>query len=54
VQLDKQLTTLQSRLSNEGFVAKAPPQVVEAERAKAADWGTRLTQLREKRAALGA
>ena len=54
VQLDKQLTTLQSRLSNEGFVAKAPPQVVDAERAKAADWGTRLTQLREKRAALGA
>jgi valyl-tRNA synthetase len=53
-QLDKQLTALQGRLSNEGFVAKAPAQVVEAERAKAADWGTRLTQLRDKRAALGA
>jgi len=53
-QLDKQLTALQGRLSNEGFVAKAPAQVVEAERAKAADWGTRLTQLREKRTALGA
>ena len=53
-QLDKQLTALQGRLSNEGFVAKAPAAVVEAERAKAADWASRLTQLRDKRAALGA
>jgi len=53
-QLDKQLTALQGRLANEGFVAKAPAAVVDAERAKAAEWGTRLTQLRDKRAALGA
>ena len=54
VQLDKQLTALQGRLSNDGFVAKAPAAVVETERAKAADWSSRLAQLRDKRAALGA
>jgi valyl-tRNA synthetase len=53
-QLDKQLAALHGRLSNEGFVAKAPPAVVDAERAKAADWGARLMQLRDKRLALGA
>jgi valyl-tRNA synthetase len=51
-QLDKQLTALDARLSNEGFVSKAKPQVVEAERAKAAEWRGRLEQLREKRAAI--
>jgi valyl-tRNA synthetase len=54
VQLDTQLTALQGRLSNDGFVAKAPAAVVETERAKAADWSSRLAQLRDKRAALGA
>ncbi len=54
VQLDKQLTALDARLANEGFVSKAKPQVVEAERAKAAEWRTRLMQLRDKRTSLGA
>jgi valyl-tRNA synthetase len=54
VQLDKQLTALDARLANEGFVSKAKPQVVEAERAKAAEWRTRLVQLRDKRTSLGA
>jgi valyl-tRNA synthetase len=53
-QLDKQLTALEGRLANAGFVAKAPPAVVEAERTKAAEWGARLTQLRDKLATLGA
>jgi len=52
-QLEKQLTALEGRLANEGFVAKAPPQVVEAERAKAAEWRGRAQQLRTKREALG-
>ena len=53
-QLEKQLTALEGRLANEGFVAKAPPAVVDAERAKAADWRTRADQLRGKLQALGA
>ncbi|WP_337171000.1 valine--tRNA ligase [Gemmatimonas aurantiaca] len=53
-QLEKQLTALEGRLANEGFVAKAPPAVVEAERAKAADWRSRADQLRGKLQALGA
>ncbi|MBL0890305.1 MAG: valine--tRNA ligase [Gemmatimonadaceae bacterium] len=53
-QLDKQLTALDGRLANEGFVAKAPEAVVAAERAKAADWRARLEQLRSKHQALGA
>ncbi|MCC6431197.1 MAG: hypothetical protein IT354_09810, partial [Gemmatimonadaceae bacterium] len=40
--------SLLGRLSNESFVAKAPPAIVEAERAKAAEWQARLAQLREK------
>jgi valyl-tRNA synthetase len=51
-QLGKQLTALQGRLSNAGFVAKAPPNVVEAERAKAAEWATRVERLTAKLRAL--
>jgi valyl-tRNA synthetase len=43
--LDKQLTALEGRLSNEKFTAKAPPAVVEAERAKASEWRTRRDAL---------
>lgn len=53
-QLEKQLNALEGRLANTGFVAKAPPAVVEAERAKAADWKARADQLRGKLQALGA
>ena len=38
--------------SAEKFVAKAPAAVVEAERAKAAEWQSRLAQLRQKHAQL--
>ncbi len=47
-QLSKQLTALDARLANAGFVAKAPPAVVEAERRKADDWRARIAQLAGK------
>jgi valyl-tRNA synthetase len=53
-QLQKQLAALEGRLANAGFVSKAPPPVVEAERAKAAEWRARAEQLAAKIAALGA
>ena len=46
--LEKQLQALEGRLANEKFVAKAPPDVVEAERRKMAEWSERRQQLREK------
>ena len=53
-QLDTQLTALLGRLGNEKFVAKAPVAVVEAERAKAAEWQGRLDAMRTKLTQLGA
>jgi valyl-tRNA synthetase len=44
-ELGGHIQRLQGKLANEGFVAKAPPEVVERER-------TRLTDLREKLAAV--
>ena len=46
--LEKQLQSLESRLGNEKFVAKAPADVVEGERKKLGDWSARRDQLREK------
>lgn len=51
-QLQKQLNSLEGRLSNAGFLAKAPARVVEAERTKAQEWRSRVSQLREKLADL--
>jgi valyl-tRNA synthetase len=53
-QLDKQITALAGRLANEGFVSKAPPALVETERAKLVDWQARADQLRAKLQAFGA
>ncbi len=53
-QLDGPLAALLGRLSNDKFVAKAPPAIVEAERAKAAEWQSRLDLLRQKLRQLGA
>ncbi len=53
-QLTRQLAALDARLANAGFVAKAPASVVEAERAKAADWRARVGQLAAKLDALAA
>jgi valyl-tRNA synthetase len=44
-QLTKQLAALDARLANTGFVAKAPPAVVEAERRKAEEWRARREEL---------
>ena len=52
--LERHLAALEGRLANEKFVAKAPAALVEAERAKAADWRGRCAQLAAKLAALGA
>ncbi|MFN8572387.1 MAG: valine--tRNA ligase [Gemmatimonadaceae bacterium] len=51
-QLDKQLDGLRARLSNESFVSRAKPEVVEAERRKEVEWTTRRTQLNTKVGAL--
>ena len=50
--LDKQLVGLRGRLANEQFVARAKPDVVEAERAKERDWTARRAQLAAKAASL--
>ncbi len=51
-QLDKQLSGLEARLSNEKFISKAPPAVVEGERARAAEWRACGDALRSKLAQL--
>ncbi|HEX2719209.1 MAG TPA: valine--tRNA ligase, partial [Gemmatimonadaceae bacterium] len=43
--LEKQLAALEARLANEGFVSRAPANVVEAERQKLSDWKARREQL---------
>ncbi len=50
--LEKQLTGLRARLQNENFVARAKPDVVEAERRKEQEWSVRREQLAAKVAAL--
>ena len=52
--LTKQLDALRGRLANEKFTSKAPPAVVEAERAKEREWAARAEQLAAKLASLGA
>ncbi|HJQ11447.1 MAG TPA: class I tRNA ligase family protein, partial [Gemmatimonadaceae bacterium] len=47
-QLDKQLDSLSKRLENEGFISRAPAQVVESERKKKDEWLKRREQLAEK------
>ena len=47
-QLEKQLESLEKRLASDGFVTRAPAEVVEAERQKARDWRERRVRLREK------
>ncbi|MEP7344322.1 MAG: hypothetical protein ABI877_03605, partial [Gemmatimonadaceae bacterium] len=47
-QLEKQLDALRVRLSNENFISRAKPDVVEGERRKEAEWSTRRVQLQTK------
>jgi valyl-tRNA synthetase len=46
--LEKQLTALEGRLSNPGFVSRAPQQVVDSERAKAEEWRSRRDLMRTR------
>ena len=46
--LEKQLTALEGRLSNPGFVERAPAYVVESERAKAGEWRARRDLMRAR------
>ncbi|HEU4722249.1 MAG TPA: valine--tRNA ligase [Gemmatimonadaceae bacterium] len=46
--LEKQLTALEGRLSNAGFVERAPAHVVESERAKAGEWRARRDLMRAR------
>jgi valyl-tRNA synthetase len=46
--LEKQLTALEARLENPGFVARAPSHVVDSERAKAAEWRSRRELMRSR------
>jgi valyl-tRNA synthetase len=44
---------LRAKLGNAGFLAKAPPAIVEGERAKETDWTKRSAALHEKLRRLG-
>jgi valyl-tRNA synthetase len=46
--LQKQLTSLEGRLENPGFVERAPSHVIDSERAKRAEWSSRRDQLRAR------
>ncbi|HET9684103.1 MAG TPA: hypothetical protein VFP15_08375, partial [Gemmatimonadaceae bacterium] len=50
--LEKQLGSLEARLSNAGFLERAPSHVVDAERAKRDEWSARRDQLRARIEAL--
>jgi valyl-tRNA synthetase len=50
--LEKQLAALEGRLANEGFISRAPANVVEAERLKRTEWITRRDLLRTRVEAL--
>ena len=52
--LSTQLNALRGRLSNEKFTGKAPPALVEAERAKEREWTVRRDQMQSKLKDLGA
>jgi valyl-tRNA synthetase len=51
--LSDQAEKLEAKLSNEGFVSKAPPAVVERERERLSDMRASLLQIQERLATLG-
>jgi valyl-tRNA synthetase len=51
--LDGELTKAQGKLSNEAFVAKAPPAVIEQERKRIADFTAALDKIRAQLQRLG-
>ncbi len=46
--LEKQLTALEGRLGNPGFVDRAPAHVIESERAKREEWAAKRAMLAER------
>ena len=52
--LEGELAKANGKLANEAFVAKAPPAVIEQERARIAQFGATLERLREQLQRLGA
>lgn len=50
--VEKQLAGINGKLNNEGFISKAPENVVERERARKVDFETQLGQLKERLADL--
>lgn len=46
--LDKELARIAGKLSNEGFVAKAPAEVIEKEKAKAGEYQEKQTAIQER------
>ena len=46
--LEKQLAALEARLENAGFLARAPAQIVDSERAKAQEWRSRRDLMRSR------
>jgi valyl-tRNA synthetase len=51
--LENYVKQLESKLSNEGFVARAPKEVIDAEREKSATAKATLAKLQENLASLG-
>jgi valyl-tRNA synthetase len=52
--LEGEITKANGKLSNEAFVAKAPPAVIEQEKKRVADFSATLDKVREQLARLGA
>jgi valyl-tRNA synthetase len=50
--LEGEIAKANAKLSNEAFVAKAPPAVIEQEKKRVADFGATLTKVREQLARL--
>jgi valyl-tRNA synthetase len=50
--LQTRITGLQARLSDQTFLSKAPPAVVEKERSKLHDWQTKLQKIGDRLAEL--
>jgi valyl-tRNA synthetase len=46
VEFEKQISQAQGKLSNEGFVARAPAEVIEEEKRRVEDFGLQLERLK--------
>jgi valyl-tRNA synthetase len=51
--IEQEVIKCETKLGNESFVARAPAEVVEQERARIVEWQGKLVQLREMLAGLG-